>query len=175
MGCHYLHFLSQWKGIDFFKFYTSSKWAVGLPEKPPLHHFRTMGKWKLASVQESKSKRDNQIKRCPKAPWFLKLDLSWESFTQNLNWQVSDGGESHFGGRGLSPGSFLPLQTPGGVTTVCWHANVSSTSLQLLRFHHLSQDMFITHSFGPKISVGTRHPGGVMNPPAAYLVVPCFR
>lgn len=40
---------------------------------------------------------------------------------------------------------------------------------------HLSQDMFITHSFGPRISVGTRHPGCVMNPSASCLVILCFR
>lgn len=82
----------------------------------------------------------------------------------------------HASGDMLSPlARFLHLQTPGGVTAVCWHANVSPTTLQLLRFPHLSQDMFITHSFGPKISVGTRHPGCVMNPPAACLVIPRFR
>lgn len=75
----------------------------------------------------------------------------------------------------LSPRTLPCLQTPGGVTAVCWNANVSPTTLQLFRFPHLSQDMFITHSFVPKISVGTRHPGCVMNPPAACLVIPCFR
>lgn len=67
----------------------------------------------------------------------------------------------------LSPRVFLCLQTPGGVTAVCWHANAPSTMLQLFRLHHLSQDMFITHRFRPKINVGTTHPGWVMNPPAS--------
>lgn len=86
-----------------------------------------------------------------------------------------DSSDSRFWGHALSPCTFLCLQTPGGVTAVCWHANVSPTTLQLLRFPHLSQDMFITHSFGPKISVGTTNPGCVMNPPAACLVIHCFR
>ncbi len=86
-----------------------------------------------------------------------------------------DGGDSRFWEHALSPRTFLRLQTPGGVTAVCWHANVSPTTLQLLQFPHLSQDMFITHSFGLKISVGTRHPGCVMNPPAAYVVIPFLR
>lgn len=78
----------------------------------------------------------------------------------------------HASGDTLSPPhAVLRLQTPGGVTAVCWHANVSPTTLQLLRFPHLSQGMFITHSSGPKISVGTTHPGCVMNPPAACLVI----
>lgn len=78
----------------------------------------------------------------------------------------------HASGDTLSPPcAILRLQTPGGVTAVCWHANVSPTTLQLLRFPHLSQGMFITHSSGPKISVGTTHPGCVMNPPAACLVI----
>lgn len=76
------------------------------------------------------------------------------------------------GGDALSPCTSQRLQTPGGVTAVGWHANVSPTTLQLLRFAHLLQDMFITHSFGPQISVGTRHPGCVMNPPAACFVLP---
>lgn len=86
-----------------------------------------------------------------------------------------DSSDSRFWGHALSPCTFLRLQTPGGVTAVCWHANVSPTTLQLLRFPHLSQDMFITHSFGPKISVRTTRPGCVMNPPAACLVIYCFR
>lgn len=97
---------------------------------------------------------------------------------QNSSWWAAtgeDGVDSRFWRHALSPCTFLHLQTPGGVTAVCWNANVSPTTLQLLRFPYLSQDMFITHSFGPKISVGTRHPGCVMNPPAACLVIPCFR
>lgn len=82
----------------------------------------------------------------------------------SFNWEGS--GDSRFWGHALSPGTFLRLQTPGGVMTVCRNANVFSTTPELLRFAHLSQDMFITHSFGPKISVGTRHPGCVMNPPS---------
>lgn len=61
------------------------------------------------------------------------------------------------------------LQTPGGVTAVCWHANLPSAMLQLFWLPHLSQDMFITHRFRPKINVGTTHPGWVMNPPASSL------
>lgn len=64
----------------------------------------------------------------------------------------------------LPPLTFSRPQTPGGVTAACWNANVSPTTLQPLQSLHLSRDMFITHSFGPKISVGTRHPSCVMNP-----------
>lgn len=91
----------------------------------------------------------------------------------SFNWEGS--GDSRFWGHALSPGTFLRLQTPGGVMTVCRNANVFSTTPELLRFAHLSQDMFITHSFGPKISVGTRHPGCVMNPPRRLPCHPLFQ
>lgn len=45
------------------------------------------------------------------------------------------------------------------------------TTLRLLRLAHLSQGVFITHSVGPGISVGTTHPGCVMDPPAGCLVI----
>lgn len=41
------------------------------------------------------------------------------------------------------------------------------TMPQLFWLSHLSQDMFITYRFRPKINVGTKHPGWVMNPPAS--------
>lgn len=44
-------------------------------------------------------------------------------------------------------------------------------TLPLLRLAHLSQGVFITHSVGPGISVGTTHPDCVMDPPAGCLVI----
>lgn len=89
--------------------------------------------------------------------WFSAYTWNCKSWKGEL--QLVRTAVIHASGDMLSPlARFLHLQTPGGVTAVCWHANVSPTTLQLLRFPHLSQDMFITHSFGPKISVGTRQP-----------------
>lgn len=98
--------------------------------------------------------------------WFHKSTISWlAGLSWWLWWWFT------ILGHALYPGTYDCLQTPGGVTAVCWNANLSPTTPQLLWFPHLSQDMFITHSFGSKISVGTRHPGCVMNPPAACLVM----
>lgn len=47
----------------------------------------------------------------------------------------------------------------------------ASTMPQLFWFPHLSQDMFITYRSRPKINVGTKHPGWVMNPPASSSAV----
>lgn len=49
----------------------------------------------------------------------------------------------------------------------------ASTIFQLFWLPHLSQDMFITYRFRPKINVRTKHPGWVMNP--ACLAVRRFR
>lgn len=62
-----------------------------------------------------------------------------------------DGGDSRFWGHALSPCTFLRLQTPGGVTAVCWHANVSPTTLQLLRFPICHRICSLPTALGPKL------------------------
>lgn len=83
--------------------------------------------------------------------------------------------------------SLCPTRTPPTTSTLPAPSSVSRhqvvsrqsagvqmcppTTLRLLRLAHLSQGVFITHSVGPGISVGTTHPGCVMDPPAGCLVI----
>lgn len=87
--------------------------------------------------------------------------IQWGSFAE-------DPGDSCFWGHAPYPHTFLRLQTPGGVTAVCWNANVSPTMRWLLQFPICHRICSLPTALGPELV-------SVHNIPAVWWIHPLPR